>query len=205
MITREDRDILRNTLLVQATQTTAQIAVNGWGRGAWTKLKEFETARVTHKVGNPKPPFNNMGAIAWELTPDGRTLLEQSEPVASATHFLRFGEWCRCERSCNSDTKTFEAGVSVYECYDDGAFWRYIDARAIAKNEPTLAGKPWVLVSGTVLPARGADGEPLLKNVTFVSALKWEPAQTRFAVLAANALPHRPHPGHGTAGGCICT
>lgn len=205
MITRDDRDILRNTLLVHATQTTTQIAAAGWGPGCWGKLKEFETARVTHKVGDPKPPFNDTGAIDWELTPHGRTLLQQPEPVASAIHFLRFGAWCTCECSCNSDTKGLEAGVSVYECYSDGAFWRYIDTRAIAKNEPSLGWTPWVLVSGTVLPTRGGDGEPLLKNLTVVSALQWDQAQKRFAALAANALPHRPHPGHGTPGGCMCT
>ncbi len=204
MITRDDRDVLRHTLLVHAMQTTAQIAANGWGTGTWGKLKEFETALVTHKVGNPKPPFNT-DAIDWELTPHGRALLEQPEPVASVTHFLRFSAWCSCQYSCNSDTKTLEAGVSVYECYDDGAFWRYIDARAIAKNEPSLGWTPWVLVSGTILPTRGGDGEPLLKNVTVVSALQWEPAQKRFAVVAANELPPRPHPGHGTPAGCTCS
>lgn len=205
MITRDDRDILRNTLLAHATQTTAQVAANGWGTGAWGKLKEFETARVLHKVGDPKPPFNNMGAVEWELTPYGCTLLQQPEPAASAIRFLRFGAWCPCECSCNSATKTLEAGVSVYECYDDEALWRYIDTRAIAKNEPSLGWTPWVLVSGAVLPTRGGDGEPLLKDVVVVNALQWEPTQKRFAVFAARALPHQPHPGHGKSGGCVCT
>jgi hypothetical protein len=204
MITRDDRDILRATLLVQTPLTTTQIAAHGWGTGAWGKLKDFETAKVTHKVGNPKPPFNP-AVINWELTPQGRTLLQQPEPVASATRFLRFGAWCACECSCNSDTKILEAGVSVYECYPDGAHWRYIDSRAISKNERSLEWTPWVLVTGTVQPTRGlGDGEPLLKNVTVVSALQWDPAQKRFAVLAPIPLPHKPHPGYGQAGGCVC-
>ena len=207
MITRDDRDILRKTLLASAPQLTNQIAANGWGTpGTWSKLKEFETAKLTRKVGNPKPPFANTGAIDWELTPQGRTELQRPEPVASATHFLRFDAWCACECSCNTATKTLEAGVSVYEAYQDGAHWRYIDSRAISKNETSLGWTPWVLVTGTVLGTRGiGDGEPLLKNVAAVNALQWDPAQTRFAVLAPVDFPNRPHPGHGTRGGCSCT
>lgn len=205
MITREDRDILRNTLVVHAKQTTAQIAAKGWGRGTWGKLMEFETREVTYKVENPKPPYSNMDAIDWGLTAPGHALLQQPEPVASATRFLRFGAWCTCECSCNSDTKTLEAGVSVYECHKDGSFWRYIDSRAIAKNEKSLELTPWVLVTGSILPTRGSDGEPLLKKVSIVGALQWDPAQKRFAVHGANALPHRAHPGHGTSAGCHCT
>jgi len=210
MILRDDRDILRATLLVQTPQTTNQIAAHagaayGWGAGTWGKLKEFETAKVTQKVGNPKKPFNDTGVIAWELTPHGRTLLQQPEPVASTTHFLRFGAWCACECSCNSDTKVLEAGVSVYEGYQDGAHWRYIDSRASAKNERSLEWTPWVLVTGTVLLTRGGDGEPLLKDVTVVNDLHWEPADRRFAVLAPSGLPNNHHPGHGEPAGCSCT
>jgi hypothetical protein len=205
MITRDDRDILRSTLFVHHPQTTTQVANNGWGpQGTWSKLKEFETEGVTHTVGNPKPPFNT-GAISWELTQHGRTRLQQPEPAASATHFLRFGAWCACDRSCNTATKALEAGVSVYEGYHDVAHWRYIDSRAISKNEPTLVQTPWVLVTGTVLPTRGlGDGEPLLKSVAIVSALQWETAHKRFAVLAPIALPNNAHPGHGASGGCYC-
>lgn len=211
MIMRDDRDILRATLLVQTPQTTNQIAAHagaayGWGTGTWGNLKEFETALVTQKVGNPKPPFKDTGLIEWELTPQGRTLLQQPEPVASTTRFLRFGAWCACECSCNSATKILELGVSVYECYPDGAHWRYIDSRAISKNLGTLVLDRWGLVTGTVQPTRGiGDGEPLLKNVTVANALQWEPAQKRFAVLAPVAVPNNPHPGHGAAGGCACT
>lgn len=207
MIIRDDRDILRATLLVQAPQTTNQIAAHGWGpQGTWGKLKDFEAAGVTHKVGNPRPPFNNTGAIEWELTAQGRALLQQPEPVPSATRFLRFGAWCACERSCNSATKILEAGLSVYECYPDGAHWRYIDSRAISKNEGTLVRNPWVLVTGAVQPTRGlGDGEPLLKNVTIVSGLQWDAVHKHFTVLAAGALLNQPHPGHGAPGGCVCT
>jgi hypothetical protein len=103
--------------------------------------------------------------------------------------------------------KKLEAGVSVYEGYADGPHWRYIESRAIEKNEPSLAWTPWFLVSGKVQPTAGGDGEPLLKAVTIVNSLQWDRVQKRFAVLAApvGASQRKLHPGHGTSTGCTCT
>jgi hypothetical protein len=204
MITRDDRDILRRALLA-GPKTTQEIGAYGWDRGAWGKLKEFKSAGITDLVGNPKPPFGNMDALVWQLTDAGKLHLAAPEPEAATDRFLRFGAWCACERSCNTADRRLEAGVSVYECFPVGAYWRPIDSRALSKNYGTLRAGPWFLVSGDVQAGLGADGEPLLKKVLAVASLSWEPADGRFAVGDLGVFSHNGHPGYGTAAGCRCT
>jgi hypothetical protein len=203
MITRDDRDILRKTL-AHGPKTTSEVGAAGWGPGAWGKLKEFMAAGYTERVGNPKPPFKDMSAVIWGLTPDGACRLAESEPVASTERFLRYGAWCACERSCNGATLVLEAGVSVYDCHAVGSCWRPIDSRALSKNEQTLQWSPWFLVAGDVQAGVGSDGEPLLKNVSAMNSLAWDSTQGHFAVLPLGGFQNKKHPGHGTSGGCSC-
>lgn len=96
--------------------------------------------------------------------------------------FLRDGEWCKCERSCNTAAGRLECGVSVFECEDaGGGNWRG-KGPAFTRREQVFKGQrrkllcgrqTWYLVKGNCV-GTGADGEPLLKTVTPHRIVVWD-------------------------------
>lgn len=82
--------------------------------------------------------------------------------------YLRYGLWG--ERSVNHRDRVCEDGVSVYPGYLTAARAVLVDLAGIEPlTAMAYADDPWAalhVVDGQLCPARGADGEPLLRNVT---------------------------------------
>lgn len=98
--------------------------------------------------------------------------------------FLRVGDWDKSETSGNYAEGRREPGVSVYELHPPDS--PYAGAPKLPSgpdaddmnveedfNSRMRSDEPKHLVTGKVLPVRGHDGEPLLKNVKRVG--EWKP------------------------------
>lgn len=117
--------------------------------------------------------------------------------------FIRQGVWCACESSFNSSSNILEQGVSVYAC--DGAAtdgwvptgdaWDKNGSAARRALDREL-GSEWFLVEGATLEALGADREPLLRKVTFISRLTWDGASGRFFEATGDQPEIRTHATH---------
>lgn len=82
--------------------------------------------------------------------------------------YIRFGDLPPGGRSWNDDAQEWEAGVSVYK-----AEWQSEDRDIVCIEVPRgaqtgtidlVADRPVYIVTGTLLPERGGDGEPLMAN-----------------------------------------
>jgi hypothetical protein len=93
-------------------------------------------------------------------------------------HFIRFASQAAVPvggRSRNSLTNELEAGVSVYDAEQalDGS-WSCVGKPQPAPFHPlmfTALHLRVFLLTGSVLDERGADGEPLLRDVQLVAEL----------------------------------
>jgi hypothetical protein len=123
--------------------------------------------------------------------------------------YLRQGEWCECERSCNTSTGRLEAGVSVYECRAAGSGKWVGTGPAFEKRERSHRGQDrkylggvdengtdiaWYLVTGDQV-GTGGDKEPLLKNVMAHKIVSWDGMQFFVEVSDAQDEVHCNHPG----------
>lgn len=114
--------------------------------------------------------------------------------------YLRIGEWCECERSCDTSRGRLEAGISVYECEDAGQGKWQGKGAAFAKRkrhmgqQKKLGPGTWYLVTGERV-GTGADKEPLLKKVTPHKIVVWDGSGFFIEKTVVQSIKYKHHQG----------
>lgn len=104
--------------------------------------------------------------------------------------YFRLGRVPASGRSYNYREGHDEPGVSVYRAYRDGATL-YLDCTdgtdPMVFMGPAAQERPWYLVDGDEMDAKGSDGEPVLNNVRGSTRLTRKP---RVCALFPEDAPH---------------
>lgn len=117
-------------------------------------------------------------------------------------YYVREGNWCKCEQSCNWSNGLMNSGVSVHDCEAVGHNqWKPLGRSWELRTGGTIqsSGHPWFLVSGQSTVTRGGDLEPLITMVQAHWELAWNSRQKIFVV--AQVATYEPATTHAQIDG----